>query len=116
VVDVNQLLQSLGRIDQKKILFSKLASHLSLLIDDAMPDDMLPVNVPKDVAVEVRAELEARIRELDDEQTALVKPPPAKKPAPKKRVTPKKKPAKRPVTKKKATEPPKPPVSVVTPA
>lgn len=101
--DITQLLSGLERLEQKKLLVSKLSTHLSLLIDDALPNDMLPVGVPSDVAVEVRDELQAWVESLDGEKSALVKPTPVvQKKAPKKKPVPKKKAAKKITPKTKA--------------
>lgn len=102
---IDALLQSLTRNEHKKSVYEKLRAHLALLIDDALPNDMLPIAVPKDVAVEVLDELKERSDDLDDERKQLVRTATTPKKLPKRKPSaskPKAPPRKKPAGKKKA--------------
>jgi len=106
MADIDKILSGLERLEHKKTLYAKLSAHLSLLIDDALPSDMLPVGVPRDVAVEVRDELQARLVDLDGDRSALLKPKKGPEPKAKRLVTPKAR--AQPVPKKASKKSPKP--------
>ena len=86
---IDLLLQELKTIEYKKSIYEKISAHLALLIDDALPNDMLPIAVPKEVGIEVLDELRERLDDLDDERrqalttaTASPKAPARKIPSP----------------------------------